>query len=258
VRVRTTVDGKEHLLPWPKLSEADRLLLATLKEDARYLPPPPPVPIPPRKNAELERLRAARFAASVFIGDQSARPRLLRWGLRPKLDVRAETPEIEALIRNHYDELCAAAGFTGMVDPEHVIIFAAGSPTYLKQFKNELSSSIPHQAGDWYYRFTQNNDGTLKSIHAMVGLESRIDPLGQRMMAQCMGASFGARVMADPQWQDSVFIRNPSAVSFTEADRRLFRIIYRHVPASARKDEILMLVPRHWINPDAEPDAPAK
>lgn len=258
-QIHATDEARRNLLSWTELSEPDRLLLAELRLDPRYQPPSPPAPLPPRPDAEAERQRAARFAVAVFLGEQSTdRSQLIRWSHRPKLDLRAESPEFEALLRSHYDDFCAAAGFTGMVDPDCVIHIAVGSSPYLRQLEDENEKKRPRGLGIWHYEGEYNSDYTLKTLKIAVNIDSFTDLQVRRVLAQAMSMCFGGRSSHTTQWKDSVFFNKSTETSLTDADRRLFRIIYRHAPPNTTRDELLDIFSRHWTDPDAEPDTSAK
>ncbi len=255
-QIHAADEARRNLLSWTELSEPDRLLMAELRLDPRYQPPSPPAPLPPRPDAEAERQRAARFAVAVFLGEQSTgRSQLIRWSHRPKLDLRAESPEFEALLRSHYDDLCAAAGFTGMVDPDCVIHIAVGSSPFLRQLEDENEKKRPRGLGIWHYAGEYNSDHTLRALRIAVNIDSFTDLQVRRVLVQAMSMCFGGRSSHTTQWKDSVFFNKSTETSLTDADRRLFRILYRHAPANVLRDDVLEIVSRHWANPDADRDA---
>lgn len=250
VQVLRETDRKIFVFTRPELSAADWAFVQNLRQDPRYLPPPPADILPPRKNAETERSRAARFAVDLFLASNHGEMR--RWDDRPTLVMENEFPEIADSVRWYYNDYCSAVGFTGSPDPTLEIVFVTGSAKHLSAKQKELGWS-PRDIAGWQWQFYPFHEKRLRRMVVLVRIDKPLGADQQRRLFRCMAIGFGAMGKGG-DWSGAELSDSGKAITLSELDRHFLRTIYRHVPSGTSRDKFPALVSKHWVNPNAEPD----
>ena len=245
VIVRPQGGSGERLLGLASLAAEDRQALEKIAQDARRVQASG-AQLPKREVSGAELAQAVRFAVEVLTPRGERSPLVTRWSARPRLVVHAEDAEAERMVRRAYEDFCAAAGLPEEPGLTGEIVFCAGGPAYVETKRRELAPELdPVNTWRWNYWWDQRRN--LSRVRSFVVLQGPA-PDGELTVRMQMGKAFGVMGTSDI-FADSAFAPKSRVLELAEVDRRLLRLLHRHLESGASREQVLRTVRERWAEP---------
>lgn len=247
VLVRPQGAKTERLLGLASLAAEDRAALAKLRGEGRQVRPAAEAMVA-REVSGAELAKAGRFAVNVLLKRDGSNPQVLRWPARPRLALHADDSRAETVARRIYEEFCTAAGLTEEAGEGREIVFCLGPRDFVERKRRELNPDLEPVSGRrWRYWWNDERAFTKVVVYLVVDWPR---PDGERLVLECMSDAFGL-IGDSKEFSESAFFADSKARQLAEVDRRLLRVLYRHVPPAAGREAVLRAVNERWANPDA-------
>lgn len=252
VVVRAQGVNSDRLLGLASLSAEDRAALEKLRGEAGQVVVAADA-MPAREATGAEIAKAGRFATNVLLRRDGSNAQALRWEGRPAIKVHAAEPEAEAAVRRIYEEFCAAAGLAGAPTEGLEIVLCVGPRDYIDRKRRELTPDLEPVSGS-RWRFWWNERRALTKV-----VSYQVAHWGQpdieRLLFSRVSEAFGL-VGDSKEFPGSAFHTDARHSRLSDEDRRLLRVVYRHLPYAAGRDAIVRTIGERWANPDGGAGAP--
>jgi hypothetical protein len=247
VVVRPGGGKTERLIGMASVSAEDRAALEKMRVEAAQAASAVEA-IPAREVSGSEQAKAGRFAVNVLLRrDGSISPQVMKWMGRPRLTVHAEEADAEAGLRRVYEEFCASAGMAGEPSADLEILVCAGSSDFVDKKRKEFAPDMDF-VKRWRWRYWRDDQGALTKVYVFL-VVNWVQPDAERLALERMSEAFGL-VGESKEFAPSAFYPDTNVARLSDEDRRLLRVMYRHVPLGSGREVIVRIVNERWANPD--------